>query len=158
MIASPLFVVGSPRSGTSILTWSLGQHPNILPVEESNWISKFAVDLAASYQVGAARGERSSLSSMGITCEMFFEHFGRAIDELIRGSTDRFLELSDQSGRINPDQVKEGFKLVRSDADGKKRWVDGTPEQGYHGQFRVQGPSPVAPASPAPKRRKPRRA
>jgi dCTP deaminase len=33
-------------------------------------------------------------------------------------------------------------------------WVDGTPEQGYHGQFRVQGPPPVAPASPAPKPRK----
>jgi dCTP deaminase len=33
-------------------------------------------------------------------------------------------------------------------------YVDGTPEQGYHGQFRVQGPLPVAPTSPARKPRK----
>jgi dCTP deaminase len=28
--------------------------------------------------------------------------------------------------------------------------VDGTPEQGYHGQFRVQGPEPIPPAPPTP--------
>ena len=28
--------------------------------------------------------------------------------------------------------------------------VDGTPEQGYHGQFRVQGPEPMPPAPPTP--------
>jgi dCTP deaminase len=36
-------------------------------------------------------------------------------------------------------------------------WVDGTPEQGYHGQFRVQGPAPAEPESPATKPRKRRR-
>ncbi len=37
-------------------------------------------------------------------------------------------------------------------------WVDGTPEQGYHGQFRVQGPPPAGSASPAAKTRKRRQA
>jgi hypothetical protein len=36
-------------------------------------------------------------------------------------------------------------------------WVDGTPEQGYQGQFRVQGPPAAATASPAPKPGKRRR-
>jgi dCTP deaminase len=31
-------------------------------------------------------------------------------------------------------------------------WVDGTPEQGYRGQFTVQGPGPPPPPSPAPPR------
>src|SRR6266436_3719668 len=29
--AKPIFIVGSPRSGTSILTWCLGHHPNLFP-------------------------------------------------------------------------------------------------------------------------------
>ena len=31
----PVFIIGSPRSGTSILTWALGQHPNLYPLEET---------------------------------------------------------------------------------------------------------------------------
>jgi hypothetical protein len=131
MKAAPIFVVGSPRSGTSILTWSLGQHPNILPVEESNWLSKFALELASSYTLGAGRGERSSLSAMGITCGQFFEHFGRAIDLLLLGNIDRFMELSALSGMRDPRQVKAGFKLLRSNRDRKTRWVDGTPEYSF---------------------------
>jgi deoxycytidine triphosphate deaminase len=38
-------------------------------------------------------------------------------------------------------------------------WVDGTPEQGYRGQFTVQGPesSPASPTIPAPALRRRRR-
>ena len=43
-INKPIFVVGSPRSGTSILALFLGYHPNIFPVPESNWIGDFAVN------------------------------------------------------------------------------------------------------------------
>ena len=50
--AKPIFVVGSPRSGTSVLTWCLGQHPNIFPVPESNWTGEFALGVAKSYQIG----------------------------------------------------------------------------------------------------------
>ncbi len=47
-INRPIFVVGSPRSGTSILTWCLGQHPNIFPVPESNWIEEFFANFGQS--------------------------------------------------------------------------------------------------------------
>jgi hypothetical protein len=88
----PIFVVGSPRSGTSILAWCLGYHPNIFPVPESNWMGDFAVQVARSYQVGAARGILSILSAMAISRDEFFSHIGRSINSLVlkhRGDLDR---------------------------------------------------------------------
>src|SRR5215467_11974074 len=79
----PVFVVGSPRSGTSILTWCLGQHPNIFPVPESNWMGDFAISVAIGHQIGAARGERSILSAMDIQEEELFAAFGQSINHLI---------------------------------------------------------------------------
>jgi hypothetical protein len=82
-INRPIFVVGSPRSGTSILAWCLGYHPNIFPVPESNWMGDFAVNVAMSYQVGAARGILSILSAMGISRDEFFSQIGRSINSLV---------------------------------------------------------------------------
>jgi Sulfotransferase family len=82
-INKPIFVVGSPRSGTSILAWCLGQHPNLFPVPESSWMGDFAVSLAIGHQVGAARGIFSTLSAMGVSCDEFFSHIGRSINSLI---------------------------------------------------------------------------
>src|SRR5258707_5476562 len=79
----PIFVVGSPRSGTSILAWCLGHHPNIFPVPESNWMGDFAVNVAKSYQVGAARGILSILSAMDISRDEFFSHIGRSVNSLV---------------------------------------------------------------------------
>ncbi len=79
----PIFVVGSPRSGTSILAWCLGYHPNIFPVPESNWMADFSVNVAMSYQTGAARGILSILSAMGISRDEFFSHIGRSINSLV---------------------------------------------------------------------------
>jgi hypothetical protein len=82
-IDKPIFVVGSPRSGTSILAWCLGHHPNIFPVPESNWMGDFAVNVARSYQVGAARGIFSILSAMDISRDEFFSHIGRSVNSLV---------------------------------------------------------------------------
>ena len=82
-VNKPIFVVGSPRSGTSILTWCLGQHPNLFPVPESDWMGDFAVTLAIGYQVGAARGIFSMLSAMGISRDEFFSHIGTSINSLV---------------------------------------------------------------------------
>ena len=82
-INKPIFVVGSPRSGTSILAWCLGHHPNIFPVPESNWMGDFAVNVARSYDVGSARGIFSILSAMDISRDEFFSHVGRSINSLV---------------------------------------------------------------------------
>lgn len=80
----PIFIVGSPRSGTSILTWCLGQHPNILGLEESNWMAQFALDVASAYRRGSARGERSQLSAMGVDCLDFMATIGHSIERYRR--------------------------------------------------------------------------
>ncbi len=116
-INKPIFVVGSPRSGTSILTWCLGQHPNIFPVPESNWMGQFAVNVAISYGVGTARNNRTILSAMDISGEEFFANFGRSINDLIL------------SHRLDLEKKR---KMTRPPTEPKMRWVDGTPEYSLH--------------------------
>src|SRR5262245_1324338 len=121
--ARPIFVVGSPRSGTSILGWCLGQHPNIFPVPESNWMSEFALSVAAAHRVGAARGERSILSAMDIQAEELFAIFSQSINDLVlrhRADLERKRALA---GKL---------QSRRSESEPKARWVDATPEYAFH--------------------------
>ena len=78
-IIKPIFLVGSPRSGTSILTWCLGQHPNIFPVDESTGIGELALALAVCYQTKMGLGPDSLWSAMnmqrgGIHCHLWPDH------------------------------------------------------------------------------------
>jgi hypothetical protein len=128
----PIFIVGSPRSGTSVLTWAIGQHPNILPLEETDWIWRLTLDLGGAYELGTRRGERSQLSSMGVTIEDFFATFGQAIDALILNHKDRFEKLCRQRALSTPGQQSADFLISRSSEDPKNRWIDGTPENSFH--------------------------
>jgi hypothetical protein len=130
--SAPIFVVGSPRSGTSILTWCLGQHPNILPQEESAWMGELAVDLGVRFQLGCLRGERSQLSAQGVDCATFFETFGDGINNLILGHRAQQEAMSRHFGSKNPKQINAAFSFSRSSDHPKSRWVDGTPEYSFH--------------------------
>ena len=132
-INKPIFVVGSPRSGTSILTWCLGQHPNIVPLPESGWMGDFAIDLAIRYQIGAARGNRSILSAMDIQREEFFAHFGQSINDLILNHRkDLERKRSGHAARAVPNAVPDASMAAQPGANRKTRWVDGTPEYSLH--------------------------
>jgi Sulfotransferase family len=114
----PVFIVGSPRSGTSVCTWALGQHSNILPLEETVWLPRVAVDLCVAHAIGSSRGERSHLSASGITREEMCATVGRALHKLV---------ISHRSVTSTA-EGHEAFQLTRSGGDPKRRWVDGTPE------------------------------
>jgi Sulfotransferase family len=127
----PIFVMGSPRSGTSILTWCLGQHPNLFPVPESNWMGEFAVNVAVSYQIGAARGDYSILSAMDIGESELFTALGRSIDDLIvqhRADLERKRKSRTDSSKVDT----RWLEATSISAGPKTRWVDGTPEYSLH--------------------------
>src|SRR6266566_2067385 len=129
----PIFVVGSPRSGTSILTWCLGQHPNMLVIPESAWMGDFAIDLAIRYEIGTARGNRSVLSAMDIEREEFFARFGQSINDLILNHRkDLERKRSGYAARAVPNAVREASMTVQPGVNRKARWVDGTPEYSLH--------------------------
>ncbi len=126
--ARPVFVIGSPRSGTSVLTWTLGQHPNLLLTEESNWLGWFAMQAAAAHARGSARALRSQLSALGITRDAFLSGLGDAIDRMILAGRMHLETASHATAQHAPQLVSPEFAIARDPGDTKARWVDGTPE------------------------------
>jgi hypothetical protein len=129
MINKPIFIVSSGRSGSTILTWCLGQHPNIVPQEESNWLGPFAIDAAIGYERGTARGERGQLSANFIEREELLSRFGQTINQLILSHRRQFenMDLRQKAGWYPPP-----FNVSRSVDEPKSRWVDGTPENSFY--------------------------
>lgn len=124
----PIFVVGSPRSGTSILTWCLGQHPNIIPLEESDWLGDLAVNLAVYYQTGTSRSDYTFLSSIDVKKSEFFSVFGETINDLILRHRVDF-ERKRWRRAAGPSTPEDHF-VPKFNV--KERWVDGTPEYSFY--------------------------
>ena len=80
-------------------------------------MGQFAVNVAISFEVGSARGDRSLLSGMDIGREEFFANFGRSINDLIL------------SHRLDLERKR---KMTGPQTEPKMRWVDGTPEYSLH--------------------------
>jgi len=124
----PVFVVGSPRSGTSILTWCLGQHPNLLAVPESNWMTRFAIDAAVAYQRGSRRGEYSQLYAMGLTRDRLMQDIGISINQSIIDHRAAYLKHREDNATAEQPMT---FQIERDPSDPKTRWVNGTPEYSF---------------------------
>lgn len=153
--ARPIFIIGAPRSGTSILTWCLGQHANILPLEETSWIGHLSRELFTCWRLGSSNGVFGHLGSLGWQREDFLEKFGAKIDEIIfESKLDRIRfgrkhsvlasgnAATDDTDRLSPAELmlrvvravaRDGspFAVIRSVDDPKTRWVDGTPENTF---------------------------
>ena len=128
----PIFIIGAPRSGTSIMTWAIGQHPNIQTMEETNWIATSAVAGYLSHAIGSSRGLRTHLSNSQYPLQTFLHRLGEFADAVVRDCFD------ERSKRFYGDSVKSEalllrgshnpeFKLLGSPSDPKQRWIDGTP-------------------------------
>lgn len=129
---SPIFVVGAPRSGTSVLTWCLGQHPNIIPMEESCWMGDFAVSAAVAHALGTSRGERSQLAACDVSLDDFLSSLGKSVNALLLGRLDALKANAERAARADPSLAHHAYQLARGPGEPKGRWVDGTPEYSLH--------------------------
>jgi hypothetical protein len=78
---SPIFVIGSPRSGTSILAKSLGEHPDLWSADETQLLW----DLFREDGIGAnyGRGDLSWLRRQGIERRDAFAFVGMGLNALL---------------------------------------------------------------------------
>ena len=135
-VPEPVFVVGPYRSGTSILTWALGQHPSIWPLPETHFVAMLGTGAVGGYWMGALPA-RSYFQLCDVSIEEYLAHVGCMIDDFMKKTTLRRFERS-QFERLHPKDVvppgafNQTFEFARTLFGNKRRWVDGTPEHaGY---------------------------
>jgi len=124
-LARPIFVIGSLRSGASLLTCALGQHPHLDPVLAMDWLEPLTIGLQRSFAAGVQPRATSQLDVAGVEIEEFFAHFGEAINRLVLGGPEVNASYLDDDG-----QDEELPVLRRPLRAG--RWVDGTPAHSFN--------------------------
>lgn len=126
---NPVFVIGSYRSGTSISTWAIGQHPNIAPLEETNWLPMIYYGTRSAQQIAASKPKGSSTEIYDLSEEAFLRWQGGSLDQLnsqiLKYHIAR-IDLERHSDKAT--RFDERFQVGRSRFASKSRWVDGTPE------------------------------
>ena len=98
----PIFVLGAPRSGTSMLQWALRQHPDLWGGQESDYLIPLVQSLREAHEFGSQRDDLHWLSGQGVD-----------FDELCRS-------------------VGVGINALYMSRSGGRRWVEQTPQYTLH--------------------------
>lgn len=82
VIDEPVFVLGAPRSGTSMMQWALRDHPNLWGGQESDYLIPLVKALRETHQAGSRRGKLHWLSGQDVSLEEYALHVGYGINSL----------------------------------------------------------------------------
>lgn len=124
----PIFVLGPPRSGTSMMQWALRQHPNLWGGQESDYLIPLVDALHQVWEFGNQRGRLHWLSGQKVSFDEFLVHVGVGINSLYmsRSGGRRWVEQTpqytlhlDDMCRLFPDarflfMVRDGRQVVHS--------------------------------------------
>ncbi len=103
---SPIFIIGSPRSGTSILAWSLAQHSELTTAEESNMFSELTrgEKLESVYRNAAARPDsRDWLRMKDVGEDEFLASLGLGLNALVTSRSDgRWIDQTPANTLVAP--------------------------------------------------------
>jgi len=132
-LPQPIFVLGAYRSGTSILTWALGQHPNVWPLNETGWLPLLINGALSGYTLSSFEN-RAYFSVYRISLQEYLAHLGQFVDEFVRVCSLRHahhISLRHLAGK-RTSKSDRPFLVSRSAFNPKRRWVDGTPENTHY--------------------------
>lgn len=84
----PVFIIGAPRSGTSMLHWALCQHDALWGSEESDFLRPMIEGALTAYTEGTSRGDRHWLVHEKVDKNEFLAHVGLGLNALYTAHAD----------------------------------------------------------------------
>jgi GT2 family glycosyltransferase len=112
----PIFIIGAPRSGTSILAWSLAQHSELWTEAESDIFFYMLKDgqLERAFETSVGRPDGTWLHNQGVHFEDFLAHLGLGLNALLtRTSNGRRWVDQTPSNTIVVNRLAEMFPGAR---------------------------------------------
>jgi hypothetical protein len=111
----PVFIIGSPRSGTSILAWSLAQHSELWTEAESDIIYYLLREdhLQQAFETSIARPGGGWLGNQGVDLTQFLVHLGLGLNALLTGNREGRWVDQTPANTLVVDRIAEMFPEAR---------------------------------------------